>query len=30
VIDGEKWVTDPLAPVKQDDGFSAKNAVLKL
>jgi 1,4-alpha-glucan branching enzyme len=30
VIDGEKWVTDPLAPVKQDDGFGAKNAVLKL
>jgi len=30
VIDGEKWVTDPLAPVKEDDGFGAKNAVLKL
>lgn len=30
VINGEKWVTDPLAPVKQDDGFGAKNAVLKL
>jgi len=30
VIDGERWVTDPLAPVKQDDGFGAKNAVLKL
>lgn len=30
VIDGEKWVTDPLAPVKHDDGFGAKNAVLKL
>jgi len=30
VIDGEKWVTDPLAPVQQDDGFGAKNAVLKL
>ncbi len=30
VVDGEKWVTDPLAPVKQDDGFGAKNAVLKL
>jgi len=30
LIDGETWVTDPLAPVKQDDGFGAKNAVLKL
>jgi hypothetical protein len=30
VVDGEKWVTDPLAPVKEDDGFGAKNAVLKL
>lgn len=30
VIDGEKWVTDPLASVKEDDGFGAKNAVLKL
>jgi hypothetical protein len=30
VIDGEKWVTDPLAPVTQDDGFGAKNAVLQL
>ena len=30
VIDGKRWVTDPLAPVQQDDGFGAKNAVLKL
>ncbi|MEF8816253.1 MAG: isoamylase early set domain-containing protein [Salinibacter sp.] len=30
VIDGERWVTDPLAPVQQEDGFGAKNAVLKL
>jgi hypothetical protein len=30
VINGERWVTDPLAPVQQDDGFGAKNAVLKL
>lgn len=30
VIDGQKWVTDPLAPVKRDDGFGAENAVLKL
>lgn len=30
VIDGEKWVTDPLAPVKRDDGFGAQNAVLQL
>lgn len=30
VIDGTKWVTDPLAPVKRDDGFGAKNAVLEL
>jgi len=30
VIDGERWVTDPLAPVTEDDGFGAENAVLKL
>ncbi|MFB6272598.1 MAG: isoamylase early set domain-containing protein [Salinibacter sp.] len=30
VINGEKWVTDPLAPVTESDGFGAKNAVLKL
>ena len=30
VIDGSKWVTDPLAPIKRDDGFGAKNAVLEL
>lgn len=30
VIDGERWVTDPLAPVKRDDGFGAQNAVLKI
>lgn len=30
VINGERWVTDPLAPVKRSDGFGAKNAVLKI
>lgn len=30
VINGEKWVTDPLAPVQEKDGFGAKNAVLRL
>jgi hypothetical protein len=30
VIDGTKWVTDPLAPVQREDGFGARNAVLKL
>lgn len=30
VINGERWVTDPLAPVKRSDGFGAENAVLEL
>lgn len=30
VIDGERWIADPLAPVKRNDGFGAQNAVLKL
>jgi hypothetical protein len=30
VINGERWVTDPLAPTKRSDGFGAQNAVLKL
>lgn len=30
VINGERWVTDPLAPVKRGDGFGTKNAVLKI
>lgn len=30
VIDGEKWVTDPLAPVQREDGFGNRNAVLAL
>lgn len=30
VINGERWVTDPLAPVQRNDGFGARNAVLKL
>lgn len=30
LIDGTRWVSDPLAPVKRDDGFGAQNAVLKL
>lgn len=28
VKDGDKWVTDPLAPVQRDDGFGNKNAVI--
>lgn len=28
VKNGEKWVTDPLAPVQRDDGFGNKNAVI--
>lgn len=30
VKNGEQWVTDPLAPVQQDDGFGNKNAVIYL
>ena len=30
VIDGQKWVTDPLAPVQRNDGFGNKNAILAL
>lgn len=30
VIDGSRWVTDPLAPVQRSDGFGNKNAVLQL
>lgn len=30
VINGERWVTDPLAPIQRNDGFGATNAVLKL
>ncbi len=30
VINGERWVTDPLAPMKKSDGFGAENAVLEL
>ena len=30
VINGQKWVTDPLAPVQRDDGFGNKNAILVL
>jgi len=30
VINGERWVTDPLAPVTRSDGFGAENAVLEL
>lgn len=30
VKDGEKWVTDPLAPVHREDGFGNKNAVIYL
>jgi len=28
VKNGEKWITDPLAPVQRDDGFGNKNAVI--
>lgn len=28
--DGSQWVTDPMAPVTQDDGFGNENAVLYL
>lgn len=28
--DGSEWVTDPMAPVTQDDGFGNENAVLYL
>jgi len=30
VEDGERWVTDPLAPQTRDDGFGGRNAVLDL
>ncbi len=30
VKDGEKWVTDPLAPMHREDGFGNKNAVIYL
>ena len=30
VEDGERWVTDPLAPRSRDDGFGGRNAVLDL
>lgn len=30
IKNGEQWVTDPLAPVQQDDGFGNKNAVIYL
>lgn len=30
VINGEKWVTDPLASIQRDDGFGHKNAVITL
>jgi anti-sigma factor RsiW len=30
VEDGERWVTDPLAPRTRDDGFGGRNAVLDL
>lgn len=28
VKNGDKWVTDPLAPVQREDGFGNKNAVI--
>jgi hypothetical protein len=30
LINGDRWVTDPLAPVTRSDGFGAKNAVLNV
>lgn len=30
VIDGERWVPDPLAPETRSDGFGAQNAVLEV
>jgi hypothetical protein len=30
VVDGDRWVTDPLAPVVRDDGFGNRNAILSL
>lgn len=30
VKDGEKWLTDPMAPVHREDGFGNKNAVIYL
>jgi hypothetical protein len=30
VVDGEKWVTDPLAPVQREDGFGNRNAVINI
>lgn len=30
VVNGEKWVTDPLADMYQDDGFGNKNAIIYL
>jgi hypothetical protein len=30
IRNGEEWVTDPLAPVRRDDGFGNKNAVIYL
>jgi anti-sigma-K factor RskA len=30
VVDGEEWVTDPLAEAQREDGFGNKNAVIYL
>lgn len=30
VLDGERWVTDPLATAVRDDGFGNRNAILSL
>lgn len=30
VVDGDRWVTDPLAPAVKDDGFGGRNAILSL
>jgi 1,4-alpha-glucan branching enzyme len=30
VVDGQKWLTDPLAVETRDDGFGGSNAVLEV
>lgn len=30
VVDGQRWTTDPAAPLARDDGFGQKNSVLNI
>jgi hypothetical protein len=30
VVDGQQWVTDPLARATRDDGYGGANAILDL